>query len=133
MRTGDNLTTDSEPLNRRKPRHDANETHIISPMWSDMVEKGEAAEPIKASDYIPYVMEGHSFIDYVFFVPRAVFHSLANMAKLFGWTYLLSIFIVYGFQQGIGNAWFFQVPSHDNYCYYSCLLNIYFKGPRLLF
>ena len=103
MRTGDNLTTDSEPLNKRN-KHHTKETSL----WSDLAEKGES-ESRKTPEYIPYVMENHNFRDYVFFVPYAVMHSLQNMARMFGWGYLLSIFIVYGFQQGVGNAWFFQV------------------------
>jgi hypothetical protein len=102
MRTGDNLTTDSEPLNRRKPGV------FVEALWSDLAEKGETSEP-KDSEYIPYVMHDHNIYDYIVFVPRALVHNLRNMARQFGWEYLLSIFIVYGFQQGIGNAWFFQV------------------------
>lgn len=102
MRTGDNLTTDSEPLNKRKS------SHFVETMWSDLAEKGETATPSK-EEYIPYVMHQHNIYDYIVFVPCALVHNLRNMAKLFGWSYLFSVFIVYGFQQGIGNAWFFQV------------------------
>eukprot|EP00602_Paraphysomonas_sp_CaronLab_P009170 CAMPEP_0185032074 /NCGR_PEP_ID=MMETSP1103-20130426/19919_1 /TAXON_ID=36769 /ORGANISM="Paraphysomonas bandaiensis, Strain Caron Lab Isolate" /LENGTH=560 /DNA_ID=CAMNT_0027567833 /DNA_START=250 /DNA_END=1932 /DNA_ORIENTATION=+ len=34
------------------------------------------------------------------------------MAKAFGWPFILSVFIVYGFQQGLGNSWFFQARDY---------------------
>jgi hypothetical protein len=34
------------------------------------------------------------------------------MARVFGWQFLFSVFVVYGVQQGMANSWFFQARDY---------------------
>jgi hypothetical protein len=81
--------------------------------WKDVpISSHEMRESSENVEYSPYTMKDNSLFSYIIFVPAAVMHSLSNMAKVFGWKFIFSIFIVYGTQQGIANAWFFQARDY---------------------
>eukprot|EP01041_Mallomonas_annulata_P003967 gene3967-7905_t len=61
-----------------------------------------------SNEYFPYAFPSNPTIfDYIFFVPLAINHSITNMSRAFGWKFVFMIVIVYGVQQGMGNAFFF--------------------------
>lgn len=39
-------------------------------------------------------------------------HFLKNLSRAFGWRYVFMVCMVYGLQQGLGNAWFFQARDY---------------------
>jgi hypothetical protein len=104
MKLGDNFATDGEPLSKRTPPIAVD----IQKSWKETIDLESSAQS-KGQDYVPYEMGPPSLLNYLLFIPNAINHSLCNMASVFGWKFILSVFVVYGFQQGLGNSWFFQV------------------------
>jgi hypothetical protein len=104
MKVGENYIIDNEPLHKEN-------------LWSDLDPQhsspsGPSPSSSKETSYAPYVMPSHSFYHYLCFVPHSVYHTLSNMAKIFGWGFIFSVLLVYGFQQGLGNSWFFQARDY---------------------
>jgi hypothetical protein len=54
-----------------------------------------------------------TLLDWIFYIPLNLQHYLKNLSKAFGWKFVFIVCTVYGLQQGLGNAWFFQ--SRDYY------------------
>jgi hypothetical protein len=54
-----------------------------------------------------------TLLDYLCYLPLNLQHYLKNLSKAFGWKFVVIVCVVYGLQQGLGNAWFFQ--SRDYY------------------
>jgi hypothetical protein len=101
MKVGESFITDSEPFQKES-------------LWSDLDRSGSGRGNASYGDlknlhYAPYLMPDHSLTSYLCFVPASIYHSLSHMAKIFGWGFIFSVLLVYGFQQGLGNSWFFQV------------------------
>lgn len=99
MKVGDSVGTDDDNLLK----------------WKNLPTKQNKTKDMKSNcdeEYSAYVMADSTFYSYVIFLPCSVLHSLSHMAKVFGWKFIISVFIVYGTQQGIGNAWFFQARDY---------------------
>lgn len=117
MHIRDTLSSDSEHVKGR----------ACTPQWRDVAVRRRRAEEEeeeerrdelgqrpqqKQHQYSSYELPDHSLRSYVTFVPCAILHSLRNMAAVFGWQFLFSIFVVYGVQQGMANSWFFQARDY---------------------
>mmetsp|Transcript_9468 Transcript_9468/g.14261 ORF Transcript_9468/g.14261 Transcript_9468/m.14261 type:complete len:371 (+) Transcript_9468:52-1164(+) len=51
-------------------------------------------------------------IDYLLYIPLNVGHYFKNLSAAFGWKFVFIVCMVYGAQQGLANAWFFQARDY---------------------
>lgn len=114
MKVGESYVVDNEPLQKESlwghlNSHSHDPHH--HPPQSDSDTPSSSSKGTSPS-YAPYVMPSHSLYHYLCFVPHSVYHTLSNMAKVFGWGFIFSVLLVYGFQQGLGNSWFFQARDY---------------------
>lgn len=77
------------------------------PLMEHPLDEGIAYEP-----FVWKKRNSPTLWDYLCYLPHNLQHFLKNLSKAFGWKFVVIVTVVYGLQQGLGNAWFFQARDY---------------------